>query len=171
MDFIKNAIRDIPDFPKKGIIFKDITPILLDPKVYKKTIDVLAEQYANRNIDKIVAIESRGFLFGTVLAYKLDIGLAIVRKPGKLPYKTIVETYDLEYGTDSLEIHEDSLEKGDKVLIIDDLLATGGTAEATANLVERVGASVEEICFIVELSFLGGKNKLEKYSVNSLISY
>ncbi|OGQ18682.1 MAG: adenine phosphoribosyltransferase [Deltaproteobacteria bacterium RIFCSPHIGHO2_02_FULL_40_11] len=171
MDVIKKAIRDIPDFPKKGIIFKDITPVLNNPELFRKTIDILHERYEGEKIDKVVGVESRGFIFGAVLAYTLGAGFTIVRKVGKLPYKTIKKSYDLEYGTDHLEMHEDSILKGERVLIIDDLLATGGTCEATAHLVEQLGGKVQSCAFVIELTFLKGKERLKKYDVFSMIQY
>ena len=171
MEYLKEKIRDIPDFPKKGIIFKDITPLLLDPKSFKDVINIFKERYIKRPIDKIVAIESRGFIFGGALAMELEVGLAIVRKPGKLPYRVIKETYELEYGTDSIEIHEDAIRSGERVLILDDLLATGGTVHACTRLVEKLGGKVEECAFVIELSFLNGREKLKNYSVFSIIKY
>jgi len=168
---IAEYIRDIPDFPKKGIIFKDITPLLQNADAFKQSIDQLTQIASKLNIDAVVGTESRGFIFATPVALNLNVGFVPVRKPGKLPHETIKETYSLEYGTDSLEIHRDAFQKGDRVLIIDDLLATGGTIKATAKLVEAVGAEVAGLCFVIELAFLKGKDKLTGYNVNSLISY
>lgn len=168
---LKNLIRDVPDFPKKGIIFKDITTLLKDKDAFKEAIDKLAEECEEKKIDKVVAVEARGFIFGGVLAYKLGAGFVPLRKPGKLPYKTIKETYELEYGTDTLEIHEDAIKLGDNVLVIDDLLATGGTSLATVKLVEKLGGNVSKIVFLIDLTFLKGIEKLEGYDVNSLIEY
>lgn len=162
---IKNAIRDVPDFPKPGILFKDITPLLDDPKLFRATVNLLAARLKGKRITKIVAIESRGFLFGAALAHKLGIGIAPVRKKGKLPYKTIEVSYDLEYGSAVLQMHVDALTKKDRVVIIDDLLATGGTALATAELVEKLGAKVVEIDFVIELAFLAGRKKLKGYKL------
>lgn len=160
---LRSFIRDIPDFPKPGIVFKDITPLLGDAKAFRYTIDQLRERYANQSIAKVVAIESRGFLFGAPLAERLGCGLVPVRKLGKLPYRTIAQAYDLEYGQDTLQIHEDALEPGERVLIVDDLLATGGTLAATAQLVEKVGGRVHEIVTVIELTFLKGRERLRQY--------
>jgi len=168
---LKSYIRDIPDFPKKGIVFKDITPLLKSPEAFKAVMDAWAQRYQGRGLNSIVAMESRGFIFAAPLAVRLGLPFIPVRKPGKLPYKTIRETYELEYGKDSLEIHEDALAQGDKVLVLDDVLATGGTAAAVVNLVERVGAKVEEAAFLMELSFLKGRDKLKSTRVNSIIIY
>ena len=168
---LKNLIRDVPDFPKKGIIFKDITTLLKDKDAFKEAVDKLAEECEGKKIDIVVAVEARGFIFGGVLAYKLGAGFAPLRKPGKLPYKTIKETYELEYGTDTLEIHEDAIKSGDNVLVIDDLLATGGTSLATVKLVEKLGGNVSKIVFLIDLAFLKGVEKLDGYDVSSLIEY
>lgn len=168
---VKELIRDVPDFPKKGIVFKDITPVLGDPEAFRQAVDALVERYHGRGIQKVVAIESRGFLFGGPLAYRLGAGLCIVRKPGKLPYKTVRETYALEYGTDALEMHVDGVAPGEKVLVVDDLLATGGTAEAVGKLVRRQGASVAGYAFVIELAFLKGRERLGADQVFSLIAY
>jgi adenine phosphoribosyltransferase len=171
MDIIEQTIRDIPDFPKAGIVFKDITPVLQDPIIFKQAIDALADQFAGTQIDVIVGVESRGFIFASALAYKLGAGLVIVRKPGKLPYKTYQETYELEYGTDTLEIHQDAIKPGQKVLIVDDLLATGGTVKATADMLKKFDAEIVGISFLIELAFLNGKDKLKGYNVKSLITF
>ncbi len=168
---LKNYIRNIPDFPKKGILFKDITPALMSPEVFGWICDTLAERYRDRKFDKIAGIESRGFFFASVLAYKLKKGFIPLRKPGKLPWKTISESYSLEYGTTALEMHCDAVSQGEKILIVDDLLATGGTASAAARLVEQRGGSVEEILFILELSELNGRKKLGGRTYYSLISF
>lgn len=168
---LKTYIRDVPDFPKKGIIFKDITPLLQNKKSFNQTIDTFYRHYKNKKIDVIVGIESRGFIFGAPLAYKLRCSFVPVRKLGKLPYKTIKHKYALEYGTNTIELHEDSIKKGDRVLIIDDLLATAGTALATTKLVEVLGGNVIELGFLIELSFLKGRKKLKDYSVFSIINY
>ncbi|MEI6437566.1 MAG: adenine phosphoribosyltransferase [Candidatus Omnitrophota bacterium] len=168
---LKKTIRDIPDFPKKGIIFKDITTLLKDPKALKTSIDRLAKAVAKTKPKYIVGIESRGFIFGTAVAYKLGLGFIPVRKKGKLPYKTASVSYDLEYGTDTLEIHADALKKGDKVVIIDDLLATGGTVGAVAKLVGGAGAKITAVAFVIELSFLNGREKLKGFPVISLVQY
>jgi adenine phosphoribosyltransferase len=168
---IKASIRDIPDFPKEGIIFKDITPFLNTPKIFAEVIDHLAERYAGRDIDHIVAIESRGFIFGAPLAYAMGLGLSLVRKPGKLPHDTHSVDYALEYGTDCVEMHVDGVDDASRVLVIDDILATGGTAAATCELVERCGANVVECAFLLELGFLGGREKLVGHEVFALAEY
>jgi len=170
-DLVKSLVRDVPDFPKKGIVFKDITPVLSNSKAFREVVDALAARYRGRGIAKIVAIESRGFLFGAPLAYALGAGLTIVRKPGKLPYQSVREEYALEYGKDSLEMHVDAIAKGDRVLVVDDLLATGGTAEAVGRLVTRQGGEVVEFAFVVELAFLNGRKRLGEGRVFSLIQY
>ncbi|HUQ41057.1 MAG TPA: adenine phosphoribosyltransferase [Candidatus Limnocylindrales bacterium] len=171
MEIIKSKIRDVPDFPKPGILFKDITPVLQDPVAFRATIDRMADRYETSRPDAILAIESRGFILGAALAYRLGIGLAIVRKPKKLPYKKIRVEYSLEYGTDALEAHEDAVTKGQRVVIVDDLLATGGTAGATIQLANKLGATVQECCFVIELGFLEGRKKLAPTPVFSLITY
>lgn len=167
----KNAIRDIPDFPKKGILFKDITTLLTRGDLFRKVIDEFAEHYESKKIEKIVGIESRGFIFGSALAYKLGAGIVPVRKKGKLPHKTVQASYQLEYGTDTLEMHEDALNHGTRVLIVDDLLATGGTAKATAELVKKVGGTIKGYAFLIELELLKGRKNLEGYDIFSLIQY
>ena len=171
MENVRRRIRDVADFPKKGIVFKDITPVLANPEAFKQIVDALAERYRSRKIDKVVAIESRGFLFGAPLAYALGAGLVIVRKPGKLPWKSVREEYSLEYGKDSLEMHVDAVSPGQRVLVMDDLLATGGTAAATGRLVEKQGAVVAEYAFVVELDFLAGRKKLGADKVHALLHY
>jgi adenine phosphoribosyltransferase len=168
---LKAAIRDVPDFPKKGIVFKDITTLLKDPALFRRTIDLLTVLCGDRPVDKVVAIESRGFILGGVLASRLGAGFVPVRKPGKLPAKTLGTSYALEYGTDTLEIHEDALDKGERVLIVDDVIATGGTAHAVGELVDRLGAKVVAFAFLVELTFLNGREKLAGREVLSLIRY
>ncbi len=170
-DAIRKAIRDIPNFPKPGIVFKDITPLLADGELFNQTVDVLAERYRSQKIDTVLGIESRGFIIGAPLAYKLGAGFSIVRKPGKLPYKTHSASYELEYGSDSIEIHVDGISKNARVLIADDLIATGGTAAATAELVSKLGATVVECAFVIELSFLKGREKLKPHGVFSLVQY
>ena len=167
-DELKAAIRSVPDFPKPGIIFKDITPVLANGPLYAKVIDAFAERYRGK-IDRVIAMESRGFLFGAPLATTLGVGLAIARKPGKLPWKTHQVRYALEYGHDILETHVDAIEKGSRVLVIDDLLATGGTALAAAQLVERQGGEVIELAFVIELGFLPGRQKLAPRPVYSML--
>ncbi len=164
-------IRDIPDFPKKGIIFKDITPLLLNPDALRETANDLAAPFLGKGIDTVVGMESRGFIFGPLVALQLNAGFCPVRKPGKLPHNTEKISYDLEYGTDHLEIHIDAVKAGDKVLIVDDLIATGGTAEATVKLIERLGAEVVGLSFLVELSFLNGRARLADKQLHSSILY
>jgi len=171
VDALKAAIRDVPDFPKKGIVFKDITTLLKDPALFRRTVDLLAVLCGERPVDKVVAIESRGFILGGVLASRLGAGFVPVRKPGKLPAKTLRASYALEYGTDTLEIHEDALKKGERVLIVDDVIATGGTAHAAGELVDRLGAKVVAFAFLVELTFLNGREKLAGREILSLIRY
>ena len=168
---IKSAIRDIQDFPKKGIVFKDITPVLQDKELFKNSIDILSEQCRDWQPNYICGIESRGFIFGAAIANKLGMGFVPIRKPGKLPYDTFEKEYDLEYGSNRLEIHKDSFHKKARVVIIDDLLATGGTAKASAELVELCNAEVVGILFLVELSFLSGDKAISKYSIKSIIKY
>lgn len=171
MDELKNIIRDIPDFPKKGIIFKDVTTLLADAKSYQRMIDLLAHRYIGEKIDQIVGIEARGFILGAALAYKLGTGITLVRKSGKLPYKTHQVTYDLEYGSDVLEIHEDAFKKGDRVIIADDLLATGGTMAAVIQLLDRAEVEFIECAFLAELEFLNGRSKLPDGKVFSLLKF
>ena len=168
---LKSKIRDVPDFPKPGILFKDITPVLQDPAIFKKVIDAFAERYRGKKIDSFVGIESRGFIFGAPLAYELGCSFVPVRKVGKLPYKTVQESYDLEYGNATVEMHIDAVHKGHRVVVIDDLLATGGTANATCTLLEKQGAKVVECAFVVELSFLEGRKKLPGRDIFSLVQY
>jgi adenine phosphoribosyltransferase len=168
---LKAFIRDIPDFPKKGIVFKDITPLLGDGPAFRKTIDGLAEIGRANGVTKVAAIESRGFIFGSAVAHALGVGVVPVRKKGKLPHKTLSATYQLEYGTDTLEMHVDALHKGEKVLVVDDVLATGGTAAAVTDLVRKAGASPVALSFVIELLFLGGRGKLDGLPVTSLIQY
>jgi adenine phosphoribosyltransferase len=168
---LKKYIRSVKDFPKPGIMFRDITTILKDPVAFKLTARLLFKNAENLDINKVVGIESRGFIFGPLLSEKLDAGFIPIRKPGKLPAETVKETYSLEYGTDSIEIHRDAIQSGDKVLLHDDLLATGGTAEAACKLIEKLGGKVMQISFIIELSFLKGREKLKKYNVVSLVDY
>jgi adenine phosphoribosyltransferase len=166
---LKKSIRDIPDFPKKGIIFKDITTLLKDAEAFKEAVDMIAGQYKDKKIDTVVSVEARGFIFGAAVAYKLGIGLVPVRKKGKLPHKTHAVTYELEYGTDTLEVHQDAINEGDRVLIVDDLLATGGTVRAVTGLIEKMGGKVAGIAFVIELLPLKGREKLKGYEVTSLI--
>ena len=164
-------IRDVPDFPKEGIIFKDITPMLQDAKAFQTSVDLLADRYMGEGVDVVVGAEARGFIIASPLAYKLGAGFVLIRKPGKLPWNTESETYELEYGEDALEIHKDAIQPGMKVLIADDLLATGGTAQACVNLVERLGGDVVGMSFFIELSFLNGRDNFGEYPVHSLIQY
>lgn len=168
---LKSLIRDIPDFPKPGIIFRDITTLLRHPEGLRYTIDTLTEKCAPLKADLIIGMESRGFLFGVPLAYKLGIGFIPVRKPGKLPAAVYSVEYELEYGKDCLEIHQDALQPGNRVLIVDDLIATGGTASATASLVQKIGCELVGFAFIIELSSLGGRQKLPKVPVITLVEY
>lgn len=168
---LKQYVRDIKDFPKQGIVFKDITPLLQDRVALQKATDGLIELIGDLKIDKIVGMESRGFIFGPILAHKLNAGFVPVRKPGKLPYTTLSESFALEYGVDSLEIHTDAINKGDKVLIHDDVLATGGTASAVAKLVERSGGEIVQFNFLLELTFLNGQDKIASFPVSSLLRY
>ena len=171
MDIFKKLIREVPDFPKPGINFYDITTLLLDPEGLEQTIDALTEQCRGMNIDTIIGVESRGFIFATPLAYQLGCGFIPVRKPKKLPSDTVSISYELEYGTDTLEMHKDAVGKGHNVLIVDDLLATGGTAKAVIDLVESVGGKVAGLLFVVELNFLNGRKKFDGYDVKSLVKY
>jgi adenine phosphoribosyltransferase len=168
---IRAAIRDIPDFPKPGIIFKDITPLLNDGALFRKTIDILADRYRGQSIDTVLGIESRGFIVGSALACTLGAGFSVVRKPGKLPYQTHSASYELEYGTDKLEIHIDGIARNARVVIADDLIATGGTAAATAALVTKLGGTVVECAVVIELSFLNGRQKLKPHGVFSILQY
>jgi adenine phosphoribosyltransferase len=168
---LASTIRSVPDFPIKGILFYDITTLLKNPIALRESIDRLTEQYQGAGIDKVVGIESRGFIFGGPLAYNLRAGFAPVRKPGKLPAAKIAESYLLEYGSNTIELHVDAVEKGQRVLIVDDLLATGGTAKATCNLIEKLGGQVVGLAFVIELNFLNGREKLKGYDVFSLLQY
>lgn len=170
MDFTR-YIRDIQDFPEPGVIFKDISPLLKDAKAFRMASEAMVGLIGNQKIDKVIGIESRGFFFATLLASKLDAGFVPVRKKGKLPADKISKTYSLEYGSDTLEIHSDSIEQGDKVLIHDDVLATGGTAKATCDLVEALGGIVVQCNFLLEIKFLNGASKLEAYPLRSLLKY
>jgi adenine phosphoribosyltransferase len=168
---LKQFIRDIPDFPQPGILFRDITPLLQDPKAFRFVMDQFTDEYRDAGLNAVVAIESRGFIFGAPLARNLGVAFVPVRKAGKLPAKHISVEYSLEYGTSQLDIHEDALKRGDKALIVDDLLATGGTANAAAKLVELLGAKVHAIAFVIELAFLHGRDRLRDYEVLSLVTY
>jgi adenine phosphoribosyltransferase len=168
---IKNTIRRVPDFPKKGIMFIDVTTLFKNSAAMKETVNILYDFVKDKKIDKVIGIESRGFVAGALLADKLNVGFVPIRKPGKLPAETIKETYELEYGSDTIEIHKDAIQPGEKVLIHDDLLATGGTAVAACKLVERLGGEVVQLSFIVELDFLKGREKLSNYDVKSIVVY
>jgi len=168
---IKSRIRTVPHYPKQGVMFRDITTLLKDPLGFRSTIDELVKRYAGVEIDKVVGIESRGFMFGPNVAYNLNAGFVPVRKPGKLPYQKIRQSYDLEYGSDSVEMHDDAILPGEHVLIVDDLVATGGTALAAAKMVESLGGIVAGFGFIIELTFLPGRQKLQGYELESLIQY
>lgn len=171
MDDLKKLIREVPDFPKPGINFYDITTLLKDPTGLEETIDSLTELCRGMDIDTVIGVESRGFIFGAPLAYQLGVGFIPVRKPKKLPSDTVSVSYELEYGTDSLEMHKDAVGEGHNVLIVDDLLATGGTARAVVDLVEGVGGKIAGLLFVVELTFLNGRSKFEGYNVKSLVAY
>ncbi len=169
MTDLKTYIRDIPGFPKEGIIFKDITTLLKDGDKFREAVDMIAEKFKDDKIDIVLSIEARGFIFGSAVAYKLGAGMAPIRKKGKLPHKTISMTYQLEYGTDTLEIHQDAFERGARVLIVDDLLATGGTARAVTDLVEKMGGEIAGLAFVVELLPLKGRDKLKDFKIFSII--
>ena len=171
MNHLKQIIRNVPDFPKKGILFYDITTLLKDAKALREVLDRFASEYREKKIDLVIGVESRGFIFAPTLAYHLNAGFVPVRKPGKLPAESIGVTYDLEYGKDTLEIHKDAIQKGQRVLIVDDLLATGGTAVAAVQLVEKLGGEVAGLGFLVELEFLSGRQRLKNYDVFSLLQY
>jgi adenine phosphoribosyltransferase len=171
VDRIRDAVRDVPDFPKPGIVFKDITPILGDPELFGETIRVFAERYRPMRIDKVAAMESRGFIFGAPLAAEIGAGFVPLRKHGKLPHTTHAESFTLEYGEETLEIHTDAIRAGERVLVIDDLLATGGTAAAAASLVEKTGGKVVELAFLIELAFLEGRGRLDHIPVYAMIRF
>jgi adenine phosphoribosyltransferase len=170
-DELKAAVRDVPDFPIKGILFKDITPILHDGRLFRIAVDSFADRHKGKKIDAVVGIDARGFIFAGAVAYKLGVGFVPVRKKGKLPYKTVVTSYTLEYGNETSEMHIDALKKGDNVIIVDDLLATGGTAMAAATLVKQLGATIAEIDFLIELSFLKGRERLKEHPLFAAIIY
>jgi adenine phosphoribosyltransferase len=171
VDILKKSIRDIPNFPKEGIIFKDITTLLKDKKAFKKSIDMLAKQFKKSKIDMVVAVEARGFIFGSAIAYKLGVGFVPIRKKGKLPHKTKSITYELEYGTDTLEMHIDAIKPRTRVLVVDDLLATGGTIRAVCDLLKQQKAVIVGVGFLVELVFLNGKKKLKDLDIYSILKY
>jgi len=168
---LEKFIRNIPDWPKKGILFRDITPLLADPKAFRASVDALCADFAEVNVDYVAAVEARGFIFGAAVAQKLSAGFVPIRKKGKLPFKTESVTYDLEYGTDTLELHKDAVKEGAKVLMVDDLLATGGTMVAACKLIEKIGGQIVGIAFLIELRKLAGREKLSGYKIRTLISY
>jgi adenine phosphoribosyltransferase len=168
---LKAYIRDVPDFPKPGILFKDITPLLSDPLAFRSAVNQLVARFAGRQIDAIAAAEARGFLFAAPVALTLGVGLIPIRKPGKLPYRTLAQEYALEYGSDRLEVHSDAFSQGRKILLVDDVLATGGTMRACCDLVTRTGAEVVATAFLIELSFLGGRDRLKPFDVESVLIY
>jgi adenine phosphoribosyltransferase len=171
MSDLRATIRNVPGFPKKGIVFRDITTLLKDRTAFRESVDVLSAHYKSMQIDKVVSIESRGFIIGAPLAYTLEAGFVPIRKPGKLPAETLRQEYALEYGTDAIEIHKDAIQQGERILIHDDLLATGGTVRAGCSLVEHLGGTIVGLCFLIELSFLGGRKKLGGYDVFSVLQY
>ena len=171
MHDLKSYIREVPDFPKQGILFYDITTLLGNPLGLRMTVDRFTWMFSHLEVDKVVGIESRGFMFAPILAYNLNAGFVPIRKPGKLPAKTVERVYDLEYGTDRIQMHSDGVLPGEKVLIVDDLIATGGTARAAAELIEAQGANVVGLGFVIELEALGGRRRLDRYSVESLLRY
>jgi len=171
MDHLKKYIRDIPDFPKEGIMFHDITPLLQNPKAFAQAVDAMAEMMKGQKVEYMIGVEARGFIFASALAYKLGTGLVIIRKLGKLPYETINVSYDLEYGKDILEVHRDAISGGSRVVLVDDLLATGGTASAVGNLVKKLGGEIVGYSFLVELTELNGREKLKPYPVWSVLEF
>lgn len=168
---LKDYVRDIPDWPKEGILFRDITPLLSSPEAFSKAVNILADCYNDRQIDHVAGIEARGFIFGAAVAEKIGAGFIPIRKKGKLPYQIESVTYELEYGTDTVEVHKDCLKDGNKVLLIDDLLATGGTMAAAAKLITKIGGQIQGIAFLIELQFLKGKEKLTDYDVKTILKY
>ncbi|MBX7148420.1 adenine phosphoribosyltransferase [bacterium] len=171
MEELKKIIRDVPDFPKPGIMFKDVTPLLMNPEAFKKVTQIFTDKFSGEKITKVLGIDARGFIFGAPVALNLNVGFVPVRKAGKLPWTKISEEYVLEYGKDKLEIHADAVQPGDRVVIIDDLLATGGTAGAVANMVQKLKAQVVSVAFVVELGFLEGRKKLNDWNIFSIINY
>ena len=171
MEDLKTFVREVPDYPKPGILFYDITTLLQNPHALRMTVDRFVWLFAGKRVDKVVGMESRGFIFGPIVAYNLNAGFVPVRKPGKLPSDSVSESYDLEYGSDSLEMHSDAVKPGENVLIVDDLIATGGTAAATTRLVETLGGAVVGLAFLIELTFLEGRKQLNGYWVESLMRY
>ncbi|MFQ5911914.1 MAG: adenine phosphoribosyltransferase [Nitrospinota bacterium] len=171
MEDLKRMIRDIPDFPRKGVIFKDITTLLSNAKAFATAIDLIGDRYIDQKVDLVVGAEARGFVFGAALAYKLNAGAILIRKTGKLPYRTVKTLYELEYGTDELEIHEDAISEGNRVLLVDDLLATGGTASAAVDLIKKLKGDIVGLAFLIELTFLKGRERLTEFEVFSLIQF
>jgi adenine phosphoribosyltransferase len=171
MESLKKKIREIPDFPKPGILFYDITTLLRDGEAFREAVRVFVERYRNRDIAAVVGIEARGFIFAAAVAHELGVGFIPVRKPGKLPYRTIRKSYSLEYGTDTVEMHEDAIRPGERIILIDDLIATGGTAKAVADLIRECGGELVEIGFVIELDFLKGRAQLKDYPVFSMLTY
>ena len=171
MEELKKKIREVPDYPKPGILFYDLTTLLKDPGALRRVVDIFSDKYQDQSIDQIIGIESRGFIFGPVLAYNLNVGFVPVRKKGKLPAETIQASYDLEYGQDSLEIHKDAVKRGQRVLIVDDLIATGGTAMATVEMVHKLGGEIIGLAFVVELEFLKGRQRLGDFDLFSILRY
>jgi adenine phosphoribosyltransferase len=171
LEMLKTKIRDIPDFPKQGVIFKDITPLLGDPQAFNMVVNLLADRYIGQHIDRVVGVEARGFILGAALAYKLNTGLILVRKPGKLPADTLKAAYELEYGIDQLEIHCDALVPGSRVVLVDDVIATGGTIRAALDLIKKLQCEVVELSFLIELCALHGRQRLQGYKVFSLFQY
>ena len=170
-DALKAKIRDIKDFPRKGIVFKDITPLLEDPRAFNMAINLLADRYIGRRIDRVVGVEARGFILGAALAYKLNAGLILIRKPGKLPAETLQVAYELEYGVDKLEVHRDALAPGLQVVLVDDVIATGGTISAAIDLMQKMQCEIVEVVFLIELCALGGRRRLQDHNVFSLLQY
>ena len=168
---LKTKIREVPDWPKKGILFYDVTTLLEDAPAFKYTVDQLVNHFKDQGIEKVVGVDARGFLFAAPVAYQLGVGVSIVRKKGKLPYRTICSTYEKEYGPDTIEVHEGSVKKMEKVLIVDDLLATGGTMKATCELIKKLGGEIAGIAVVIDLPFLGGRDLLKEYEVHSLVEY
>ncbi len=168
---LQDYIRDVPDWPKKGILFRDITPLLADAAAFPAAVDALGADFIDKGIEYVAAVEARGFIFGAAVAEKLHAGFVPIRKKGKLPFKTESITYDLEYGTDTLQVHSDAVRKGSKVLMVDDLLATGGTMAAACKLIEKIGGKITGVAFLIELTELGGRKKLTGYNIKSVISY
>jgi adenine phosphoribosyltransferase len=168
---LQRYIRSIPDWPKKGVLFRDITPLLADPEAFAAAVDALCDGFAGIGVEYVAAVEARGFIFGAAVARKLGVGFVPIRKQGKLPFKTESVSYDLEYGTDTLEVHSDAIRRGEKVLMVDDLLATGGTMAAACKLIEKIGGQIAGITFLIELGELAGREKLRAYSINTVIHY